>query len=296
MSYSKQKDLTSASRPPRRLALVVGRAWRIFGTALCFALYAPLAWCAGVMVLPVLMLWPGSSEARQRRVRSFVAGSFRCLLAAIAGLRLGRVEVEGRQWLQDLEGTLVVANHPMYLDAVALIGLLPQADCIVKQALWRNPFYRRFVRVIGYIGNAGSHALVEECVSALSRNRTMLLFPEGTRTTPGEPLHFERGAAQVAVRSGCPVVPVVIECKPLALGKHQAWYEVADRPWVLRLRVLPPRTAREAGVAESLPHGVAARRLNRKLEALFVRELGRGDRQTQLDDGTVQAGVHPEAT
>lgn len=262
---------------PGRTWLRPERLWRVFGTGLCFVLYGSLGWLAGLTVLPLLLLWPGSRAARQRRVRAFVGWTFRALLALITGLRLGRVEVEGRHWLDEAGGKLLVANHPMYLDVVALVGLLPQADCVVKQAMWRNRLYRRFVRVIGYIGNACEGGLVDDCVAALQRGRALILFPEGTRSTPGQALRFRRGAAQVAVRSGCDILPVVIRCEPLALGKHQAWHAAPTRPWTLHVRICPPRTLADLNGAGDMPHGVAARHVNRALQAHFTRELERAD-------------------
>ncbi len=252
----------------------LGRAWRSTATGFCFLWYASLAWVAGITVLPVLCLGPGSRAARRARVRRVVGWSFRLLLGVIALLRVGHVEVEGRQWLAQAKGKLLVANHPMYLDVVALVGLLPQADCVVKQAMWQNRFYRRFVEVIGYVGNADTVGVMHECVARIKQGRNVILFPEGTRSTPGQPLHFYRGAAQVAARSGCDILPVVIECRPLALGKHQAWHEVGDRPWTLRIRVLPPRSVSSLGATPDMPHGVAARRVNRRLKKLFNEALG----------------------
>lgn len=265
--------LAAPMRAVRACLSRLGRGWRAFGTGLCFVAYGSLAWLAGLTVLPLLLIWPGSRATRERRIRAFVAATFRGLLAAIAGLRLGRVEVEGRQWLDEAGGKLLVANHPTYLDVVALVGLLPQADCVVKQSMWRNRFYRRFVEVIGYIGNACQGGLVHDCVARLQSGRPLILFPEGTRSTPGERPHFYRGAAQVAVRSGCQVLPVVIRCEPLALGKRQAWHQVPKRPWTLHVRIFPPRTLTELGQREGMPHGVAARHVNRTLEAFFTREL-----------------------
>ncbi|MDN5869334.1 MAG: 1-acyl-sn-glycerol-3-phosphate acyltransferase [Nitrococcus sp.] len=275
----RQLPANAAITPEHRWALTlrVGRWWRGFGTGLCFVVYACVGWLAGVTLLPLVSLCSGSGEQRQQRVRRLVSWSFRALLATIAGLRLGHVEVQGRQWLRQAEGKLLVANHPMYLDVVALVGLLPLADCVVKQAMWRNRLYRRFVKVLGYIGNADSVGLLHDCVDSLRSGRTLILFPEGTRSTPGEPLHFERGAAQVAVRSGCDILPVVIRCRPLVLGKHQAWHEVSDRPWVLELNICPPCSPAELGVTVDMPRAVAARRVNRALQALFVQQLGSGD-------------------
>lgn len=257
---------------------------RALGTGLCFAVYGLLSLLASVTVLPLLTRWPGAPEVRERRVRRFASWSFRALLGMIAVLGLGRVEVEGREWLAQADGKLIVATHPMYLDVVALLGLLPFADCVVKGAMRRSLPYHRFVTAAGYISNADCVRLVDDCVAALKRGRALLLFPEGTRSVPDEPLRFRRGAAQVAVRSGCDILPVLIRCTPPALTKDSRWYQVPTQAWRLRIRIFAPQSLTALGVRTDLPHGVAARRLTRNLEAFFNRQYAqheRTDRRTE---------------
>lgn len=257
---------------------------RALGTGFCFALYGGLSLMASFTLLPLLSLWPGNVAARERRTRRLVSWSFRMLLAGIAGLGLGQVEVEGREWLTQARGKLVVATHPMYLDVVALLMLLPQADCVVKSTMLRNPMYRRFVKAAGYISNADSAALVDACTNSLRHGRTLVLFPEGTRSEPGEPWHFRRGAAQVAVRSQCQILPVLMLCEPPALLKSTRWYQVPERQWRLRVKFYPPQSPAAFGAESNLPPGVAARRLNGKLEDFFKQQLaihGQTDRRTE---------------
>ncbi|MGH8278850.1 MAG: lysophospholipid acyltransferase family protein [Gammaproteobacteria bacterium] len=260
---------------------------RALGTGFCFAVYGGLSLLAGFTLLPLLMLWPGDAAARERRIRRLTSWSFRMLLAGIAGLGLGHVEVEGREWLAQAQGKLVIATHPMYLDVVGLLMLLPQADCVVKSALLRNPLYRRFVKAAGYISNADSSALVDACVDSLRRGRTLILFPEGTRTVPGTPWHFRRGAAQVAVRSQCQILPVLIHCDPPALLKSTRWYQVPERAWRLQVKFYPPQSLAAFGAGDKLPHGVVARRLTHTLEDFFKQQLashGQADRRTETAD------------
>lgn len=249
------------------------RVWRALGTGFCFLVYGALSLIFSLTVLPILILWPGDAAARERRIRTLVSWSFRALLAAIAGLGLGRVKIEGREWLAQAEGKLIVATHPMYLDVVALLGLLPFADCVVKSTMLKNPFYRRFAKAAGYISNGNSAALMNLCINSLQHGRSLILFPEGTRSVPGEPLHFKRGAAQVAVRSNCEILPVMIHCSPPALLKSTSWYQVPERPWRLLIKVYPPQPLSAFGHREDLPYGVAARHLTCNLEDFFKQQL-----------------------
>ena len=262
----------------------LGHAWRMLATGLCFLAYGLLSFIASVTLLPVLLFWPGDDAARERRIRGFVAWSFRTLLGLVELLGIGHVEVEGREWLTQAKGKLVVATHPMYLDIVALLTLMPYADCVVKSAMLKNPYYRRFVHAAGYISNGDSEALVEACVGSLKQGRTLVLFPEGTRTTHGEAPRFRRGAAQVAIRAGCQVLPVTIACTPAALTKSHAWWEVPEKPWRLRLKFHPPQTLASLGYSEEQPNGVAARRITGRLEDFFKQQLAHHehtDRRTE---------------
>lgn len=251
----------------------LGRVWRALGTGFCFLVYGLMSLVFSLTVLPVLILWPGDDRVRERRIRTLVSWSFRVLLGGIAFLGLGYVEVEGREWLAQAKGKLVIATHPMYLDVVALLMLMPFADCVVKSAMLKNPYYRRFVRAAGYISNGDSAAALDACVDSLKRGRTLVLFPEGTRTTTGELPRLRRGAAQVALRAGCQVLPVMIECSPPALTKSRAWWQVPERPWRLLVKFYPPQDIAAHGYRAELPHGVAARRLTRSLEDFFKQQL-----------------------
>lgn len=261
-----------------------GMVWRMFGTGLCFLVFGVLSLVCSLTILPVLMWWPGDVAAREERIRDFVSWAFSTLLAGIAFLGLGHVTVEGREYLAQARGKLVIATHPMYLDVVALLMLIPFADCVVKSAMLRNPYYRRFVRAAGYISNGDSAAALDACVDTLQRGRTLVLFPEGTRTTTGAPPRFRRGAAQVALRSGCQVLPVMIACTPPALTKSRAWWQVPERPWQLLIRFYPPQDVQAFGYRDDMPYGVAARRVTHALEDFFKQQLANHehtDRRTE---------------
>ena len=162
-------------------------------------------------------------------------------------------------------GRLIVANHPTLLDVVLLVSQMPAVDCIVKRGLWRNPFLRWPVAWAGYLPNSEGEALIEECSATLRRGHSLLVFPEGTRTVPGKPLHMQRGAAHIALAAGCDILPVTIACDPPTLFKGNPWYRVPSRRFHLhvvvgdadrRARFRPRR--RSPGAHRAPPHGVDA--------------------------------------
>jgi len=129
---------------------------------------------------------------------------------------------------------VVIANHPSLLDVVFLMGALPRITYVAKEA-WVNGPLGRMLRTCGHIGLPASRSpadgaiALQRMIDALRAGRTLLVFPEGTRS----PMHglypFQRGAFEAAIRVGVPIVRLVVGVEPSMLRKHQPWYDVSRR-------------------------------------------------------------------
>ena len=248
----------------------LARAWRVFGTGLSFLAFGVGGLFLGVVVLPVMLLVVRDEARRRRWARGAVQASFAAHVELMRCLGLMTYEIRGRERLRR-DGLLILANHPTLIDVVFLIAQMPNADCIVKSALLRNPFMRGPVTAAGYVFNDSGAGLIEDCVAAVRRGGNLVIFPEGTRTRRGEPLKLQRGAAHVALRGGFDVTPVRIRCTPMTLGKGEKWYRVPPRRMLFSMWVgddIPIAGFRgdEDGDA------VAARRLTEHLADYFSRD------------------------
>lgn len=245
----------------------MNRAWRIFATGFSFTCFGLGAVLLGFTVLPLLRISNLDARVGVARVQRAVSASMRVFVWLMKSLGLLTYEVRGRERLA-MRGQFVIANHPTLIDVVFLVGFMPEVDCIVKQALWRNVFLRWPVYWAGYISNTSGEGLVNACADALARGRSLIVFPEGTRTRPGEPLAFQRGAAQIALAAARDLLPVTITCEPITLHKGNAWYRVpARRPhWVISVGD-PIPISKFLGVGE--PQSLAARHLTQALVQWF---------------------------
>jgi 1-acyl-sn-glycerol-3-phosphate acyltransferase len=248
--------------------VLLDRYWRVLGTGFCFAVFGIGGTLLSLTLFPVLRLLAGTRERAQPLIRAALRHSFRLFAGLMRTLGLVSWEVRGQERLLK-PGQLIVANHPTLIDVVLLLSLVPDATCVVKRGLWRNPFLRWPVAWAGYIPNNESQTLVRDCSAALRAGHSLLMFPEGSRTTPGQPLKLKRGAAQIAIASAAPVLPVVITCEPLMLTKHAPWYRVPPRPghWVLAVGMPVP----DSLVRHPAPPSIAARHLTQHLAALFAK-------------------------
>lgn len=249
--------------------------WRLVATGFCFAVFGLgglILWAAVFPAVRTLF-----RKTRARKTRWLIHKSFGAFLYLMKTLGIMRMEVEGGDKLQSGRGTLVLANHPTLIDVVALVSLMPDAGCLVKQALWTNPFLGGVVRAAGYISNSDSDRLIDECADDLRQGKPLLVFPEGTRSCPGLPLRFQRGASYIALRSQVRVIPVMIDCHPTTLTKQERWYQIPERRFHLRIRVLDPVDI-ERWVEPCEAQTVAARKLTRAFESFFIQELSKWTR------------------
>src|ERR1035437_6669462 len=159
--------------------------WRLAATGGCFAAFGIGGLALSVLVFPLLLVFPG--PARTQHARWLIHKSFAAFLGLMQLVGIMRLEVIGGERLRNCRNTLVLANHPTLIDVVALISLMPQASCVVKQALWENPFLGGVVRAAAYVSNSDPENLIDDCAHDLAAGNPMIIFPEGTRSQPGRP-------------------------------------------------------------------------------------------------------------
>jgi 1-acyl-sn-glycerol-3-phosphate acyltransferase len=244
------------------------RCWRLLATGFVLIALGLGAIALSVTLFPVLRAISASQDVARLRIQRGMQLTFRFYVNVMRALRLLSIEIEGAERLR-VPGQLVIANHPTLLDVVILVSLMPAVDCIVKQALWRNPFLRWPVSWALYIPNRSGEALVAECAAALRRGRALLVFPEGTRTVPGLPLKLRRGVAHIALAAKAPILPVSILVSEPVLTKGFPWYRVPRKRPVFRVVVgqLWPGQDYNSGLGVG---PLAARRLTRRIGAYYA--------------------------
>jgi 1-acyl-sn-glycerol-3-phosphate acyltransferase len=220
-----------------------------------------------LLVCPLVLLLPGGLQPRQALVRRVMRVCFRLFVLGLELSGILAVETEGLPSARDLEGCLLLANHPSYLDVVILIARLPDVLCVVKEGVWNNPFFGPLVRSAGFVPNQGSpEEVLERGCRVLAQGRSLLIFPEGTRTRPNTRPTFHRGAAHLALRAGAPILPLCIQVTPSLLAKGDRWYDVPADTVRFSIRG-GARIVPVAPAADGAGLGHRPRALTRQLEA-----------------------------
>lgn len=251
--------------------------WRLIWTALAFAALGIGGVVLALTVIPVATLFAHDEEARNRRAQSIIRQSFHLYLWLLQAMGIFKLEVIGGDQLRACRGMLIVANHPTLLDIVILMSLLPDAKCVGKRQLWRNPMLRSVVRAAGYIRNDYEPEIfIAKCRETLLAGYNLIIFPEGTRSVPGRPLHFHRGFAHIALASGANLRPVLITCDPVTLVKGQPYYRIPDSPPLFRVEVGDEIDTVRCAQSAVGSRALDARKLVSYIEADYGRRLNHG--------------------
>jgi 1-acyl-sn-glycerol-3-phosphate acyltransferase len=216
---------------------------------------------------PLHLLLPRRTGERLGRL--FLHHLFRWFTALLRILGLVTVDSTALGKLAKSSEPLILApNHIALWDAVFIIARIPRAVCVMKQSILRNPVLGGGARLAGYIANEGTTRMLRSASDSLTRGGQLLLFPEGTRTRPGErwinPL--KGGCAIIALRAQVPVHPVFIRSNTRFLEKG---WPVWKRP------VFPLHIQIEVGTPLIPAQGESAQDFTKRLEAVFEKELSK---------------------
>ncbi|MDD5287151.1 MAG: lysophospholipid acyltransferase family protein [Desulfuromonadaceae bacterium] len=111
---------------------------------------------------------------------------------------------------------IFMSNHQSNFDILALMAAMPRRiHWIAKKELFDIPFFGPSMRRGGYIPldrGDGRKALqsMDEAAAAIQKGKSVVIFPEGTRTQDGFLLPFKRGGFILARKAAVPVIPVTI--------------------------------------------------------------------------------------
>lgn len=249
----------------------LNRVWRVLATAFCFACFGFGGLVLRLVVFPLLSLFVSNPACRRQCSRDVIRWTFRVFIEQMRVLGIYTYELRNIERL-NRNGLLVVANHPTLIDVVFLMAFVRNADCVVKAALWRNPFMNGPVSAADYVSNSTGPDMLEACIASVRGGSNLIIFPEGTRTVPGHSFAFQRGAANIAVRGGIALTPVTIHCNPVMLTKGVKWYRVPERPphFVLSIGEDIPATSY---IEQEVSLALGARHLTQALETYFAQEL-----------------------
>jgi 1-acyl-sn-glycerol-3-phosphate acyltransferase len=127
-----------------------------------------------------------------------------------------RVEVSGQENIPANQPLIFMANHQSNFDILAVLGYIQvQFRWISKKEVFRTPIMGPAMKRAGYIsidrGNR-TRAIesLDEAARTIRQGKSVMTFPEGTRSIDGTIKPFKKGSFHLALKARVPIVPVSI--------------------------------------------------------------------------------------
>ena len=119
---------------------------------------------------------------------------------------------------------IFITNHTSALDVFVGMALCPYGGCGVgKKEILKIPFFGQAYWLAGHLlidrsNNAKAIASMAKLSDFVkSKNLSIWIWPEGTRSMDGKLIPFKKGFVHLALETGLPVVPVMLH------GAHEVW-------------------------------------------------------------------------
>jgi len=165
-------------------------------------------WTAVFCILYIPLFWlPRNGLIEFQRVWS---RGVRFLLRAIMNIK---IEIRGSDYVP-IGGALIAMKHQSSLDTFVMHTIVSHPAFVMKKELLKIPLYGRFCLNTGMIpvdrdgGLKALKGLMQDSAHAIQGQRQLIIFPEGSRTIPGNHIEYQSGIFGIYKYTQQPVVPV----------------------------------------------------------------------------------------
>lgn len=222
------------------------------------------AWSTALaLVLWPALFWPGRKLHWIARLWAAVSLA---LLRHVAGLTH---EVRGLAHLPRDVG-IVASKHQSAWDTIIFFLLLGRPAYVLKAELLQIPIIGWYLRRAGMIAidrQGGARALkimLASAKRAAADGRPIVIFPEGTRTAPGDTRPYHPGTAALYTHLGLPVIPVALNS-----GLYWGRRRFVKRPGRIVIEFLP-------AIAPGLERRAFSAELEHRIEESVKRLMAEG--------------------
>lgn len=186
-----------------------------------WVMFAAIALILNVISVPMLLFRSSHDDFARNLIRRL----FKAWCAWLRATQLIFVRFHGFT-SEAMKGPAVyISNHPGLLDATFILSQLPDAICIFKPEIMRNPVLGPAARMAGYASGSNGVDLIRDVATRLSAGRSLLVFPEGTRTMTGKTLNSLRpGFALIARRAQIPIRMIIVRAPADLVPKGWRWW------------------------------------------------------------------------
>ncbi len=158
------------------------------------------------------LISPGENKVHR------IANLWARMLLWLAGTK---VKVIGLENVRMGKPQIFMANHQSDFDILIVLAHIPgQFRWIAKKELFKIPIFGKAMRNAGYIeidrqNHERALKSLDEAAQKIREGKSVVTFPEGTRSKDGTIKAFKQGMFHLAIRAGVPITPISI------IGAHE---------------------------------------------------------------------------
>ncbi len=166
-----------------------------------------VTWFIATFILVLSFLAP--NENRMHKLASLWA-------RAMLFLSNTKVDVKGAENIPPGKPAVFMANHQSDFDIFIVLAHVPvQFRWLAKKELFHIPIFGPAMRTAGYIeidrqNREKAFKSLDEAAEKIGQGKSVMTFPEGTRSRDGRMKTFKQGTFYLAIKSGAPIIPVSI--------------------------------------------------------------------------------------
>lgn len=138
------------------------------------------------------------------------------------------IEITGLKHLETFAGPCVfIGNHMSTMETICLPGVVqPYKDCtfVVKRGIVEYPVFKHIMLARDPVvvdrenPREDLKAVMEDGCKLLERGRSVIVFPQTTRTVDFDPEQFNSIGVKLAKRANVPVVPLALKTDAWGIG------------------------------------------------------------------------------
>ncbi len=176
-------------------------------TILVFSIFVGGSLALNLVLLFVVIL-PLSSEKKKYFMHQAMAFCCKLPVYAMVHIRKTIINPAGEDFRKP---ALIISNHQSHIDLLLLLMLNPRIIVITTKWVWNNPIYALVIRYLEFYPTMeGYEGITEKLRASVNRGYSILVFPEGSRSSDSGINRFHKGAFVMAHNLGLDILPVFI--------------------------------------------------------------------------------------
>lgn len=197
--------------------------------------YTLYCWFEGISLWVTMYLFLFVLTVGSDRKEAIYNISSRYIAKWIVKLAGVNVKIVGAENVPRDEALIFMSNHQSFFDIKLALAFVPNNfSFISKESVFHVPLVGRFMRTAGHVSlkrDAGRKAYdtMSATVEKLNSGKSLVVFPEGTRSPDGRLGKFKRGVSLLLLQSGKRVIPMAIIGSGKFLAKGSAFFDIFHR-------------------------------------------------------------------